>query len=133
MARGGLDFLHPSYPYKNIDSIIMNPPFSKIIPFVQKSLKLAKKKVVLFAQLQFLESQSRYNQIFSRNKPNRIYIYVDRVACAKDGDFKNAHESSMTYAWFVWDKINTKNKFQWIRRWDKREKPNLFKQSIKEA
>ena len=129
--RGGLNFLSEEYPYtEGIDTIIMNPPFSLIDTFrqdydkgfVEKSLEIADKKVVLFAQLHFLESQTRYKEIFSQNKPNRIYIYVDRIACAKDGNFDNAHDSSMTYAWFVWDKVNTNKGFNWIRR---AEKANL--------
>ena len=126
--RGGLNFLSEEYPYtEGIDTIIMNPPFSLIDTFrqdydkgfVEKSLEIADKKVVLFAQLQFLESQTRYKEIFNKNKPDRIYIYVDRVACAKDGDWNNAGSSSMTYAWFVWDEVNTDKEFNWIRRAEK--------------
>jgi predicted RNA methylase len=74
---GGLDFLSNDYPYvNNIDTIIMNPPFKLITPFVTKSLEIANKKVILFARMQFLESQTRYNKIFKSNKPNRIYIYM---------------------------------------------------------
>ena len=119
-GEGGLNFLSPDYPYINdIDTIIMNPPYGLITEFVVKSLKIAKKKVVLFAQLQFLESQGRYKEIFSKNKPDRIYIYVDRIACAKDGNFDNAHSSSMTYSWIIWDKVNHEHGFNWIRRADK--------------
>lgn len=123
-GRGGLDFLSPKYPFKsNINTIIMNPPFKHIQEFTLKALEIAKKKVVLFARLQFMESQTRYENIFKDNKPTRIYIYADRVACAKGGDFKQSLDSSMAFGWFVWDKINPKEKsVNWIRRWDKQEK-----------
>lgn len=118
-GEGGYDFLSDSYPYDNVDTIIMNPPFSLITEFVLKSLEVAKKKIVLLAQLQFLESQKRYKKIFKEYKPNRIYIYVDRVACAINGNFDKAKSSSMTYSWIIWDKVNSKHKFDWIRRWNK--------------
>ena len=120
-GEGGLDFLTSDYPYtENIDTIIMNPPFKLIEGFVNKSLRIAKKKVILFARMQFLESQTRYKNIFKRNKPNRIYIYVDRVACAKNGDFEQKLSSNMAFAWFVWDDKNTDVSINWIRRADKK-------------
>ena len=126
-GEGRLNFLHPDYPYTDIDTIIMNPPFKFIREFVVKSLKIAKKKVILFSQLQFLESQNRYNKIFKNNKPERIYIYVDRIACAINGNFEKAHDSSMTYSWIVWDEIDTEHKFEWIRRVeDKIKQKKLF-------
>jgi hypothetical protein len=86
-----------------------------------------KKKVILFSQLQFLESQNRYNKIFKNNKPERIYIYVDRIACAINANFEKAHDSSMTYSWIVWDEIDTEHKFEWIRRAeDKIKQKKLF-------
>jgi hypothetical protein len=120
-GEGGLDFLSKDYPYKSVDTIIMNPPFKHIEDFVLKSLNRANKKVILFARMQFLESQTRYENIFKNHKPNRIYIYVDRVACAKNGNFEGALSSNMAFAWFVWDKIDTTTKIEWLRRWDKKD------------
>ena len=118
----GLDFLNEDYPYtENIGTVIINPPFKHIEQFVNKSLEIAKDKVILFARNQFTEGQSRYENIFKNNPPTRIYQYVDRVACAKDGDFNKTLSSNMAFGWFVWDK-NTSNKdtiFKWIRRVDK--------------
>ena len=120
-GEGGLDFLSEDYPYTDIDTIIMNPPFKLIEEFVNKSLKIADKKVVLFARMQFLESQARYENIFKNNKPNRIYIYVDRVSCGLNGDFKEG-KNSMSFAWFVWEKNNLGQPptMYWLRRADKR-------------
>lgn len=119
-----LDFLSNDYPYiKNIDCIIMNPPFKHIESFVTKSLDIANNKVLLFARIQFAETEGRYENIFNNTKPTKIYFYVDRVACAIDGDFSKAQSSSMAFAWFVWDKndlnYGKKTEFEWIRRWDK--------------
>ncbi len=120
----GLDFLSEDYPYiDNINCIVMNPPFKLIEEFVTKSLKIAQNKVLLFARMQFAETQGRYKNIFKDNPPNKIYMYIDRVACAIDGDFSKAQSSSMAFAWFVWDKNDVNygrnTEFKWIRRWDK--------------
>ena len=124
-GEGGLNFLSPDYPYTDVDTIIMNPPYGLITEFVTKSLKIADKKVLLFAQLQFLESQKRYKHIFSNNQPERIYIYVDRIACAKDGNWDNAGSSSMTYSWIVWDEVNKEHKFDWLRKYEKENQHKL--------
>jgi len=123
-GEGGLDFLSEDYPYTNVNTIIMNPPFKLITEFVEKSLKIANKKIIMFARMQFLESQKRYNKIFKNNKPDRIYLYVDRVACAKNGDFEQKLSSNMAFAWFVWDKkqiglTDEPSSLYWIRRYDK--------------
>lgn len=119
---GNMDYLDMNYPYtKNIGTIIINPPFKLIEEFVNKSLDIAQDKVILFARNQFVEGQSRYINIFKENPPSRIYQYVDRVACAKDGDFNKTLSSNMAFSWFVWDKKDTNKKtvFNWIRRIDK--------------
>ena len=122
-GEGELDFLDEAYPYKdNIGTIIMNPPFKLIEEFVNKSIEVAKHKVILFARNQFVESESRYKNIFSKTPPSRIYQYVDRVACAKGGDFSRKMSSNMAFSWFVWDKDSeiSKTEFKWIRRVDKK-------------
>jgi predicted RNA methylase len=114
----GLNFLSDEYPYKTADTIIMNPPFKLIGKFVKKSLKISD-KIILLARLQFLESKKRYNNIFKDYQPDRIYIYVDRITCAKNGNFeKNKSANSIAYAWFVFDKINQEKSINWIKSAD---------------
>jgi len=120
-----LDFLSDKYPYgDNIDTIITNPPFKLIEEFVNKAIKIARSKVIILARTQFLETISRYENIFINNPPNRIYQYVDRIACAKNADFENT-SNSMSYAWFVWDKECNDTRLYWIRRSDKVIKEEL--------
>lgn len=104
-GQGNIDFLNEEYPYtKDIGTIIINPPFKLIEEFVKKSLEIASDKVIVFARNQFAEGAKRYENIFKDNPPNRIYQYVDRVACAKDGNFNKTLSSNMAFGWFVWDK-----------------------------
>lgn len=105
----------------NIDYVIMNPPFSVIIPFVQHSLDIAKKGVLMFGRLQFLESVARYEKIFQDNPPTDVWVYVDRVACYKNGDFSTKPSSVQAYAWFYWDKekIGQGTNLKFIRAYEK--------------
>lgn len=102
---GGIDFL--TYDYrKPIDNIITNPPFKLINSFIEKSLAVARKKVVLFGRLQVLESVSRYKLLI--NSPLKyVYIHVKRVTPYKNGspvDEKGKPwNSTMAFAWFVWE------------------------------
>lgn len=74
----------------------------------------------MFNRLQFIESQKRYDMIFKENPPTAIYQYVDRVNCAKSGDFSKKQNSTLAYAWFYWDKSETnplkETKLYWIRK-----------------
>lgn len=114
------DFLADNYPVECVDYIIMNPPFSIIIPFVQRSLEIANKGVLMLGRLKFVESQKRYTEIFKDNPPTKIFGYIDRIACYKNGDFSEKPNSIEAYAWFYWDKNNASKttEFNWI--WSKK-------------
>ena len=114
------DFLSDDYPIEHADYVIMNPPFSVIIPFVQRSLEIADKGVLMLGRLKFVESQKRYTEIFKDNPPTKIWAYVDRIACYKNGNFSEKPNSIEAYAWFYWDKNDTskETKFDWI--WSKK-------------
>ena len=119
------DFLSDEYPYKdNIDYIIMNPPYSIIEPFVMRSLGIANKGILLLGRLQFLEGEKRFENILAEYPPTDIYVYVDRIACFRNGDISQKMSSAQAYAWFYWDieKVNTtiyNSKIHWLRRADK--------------
>lgn len=117
------DFLSDEYPYKdNIDYIIMNPPYSIIEPFVMRSLGIANKGVLMLGRLQFLEGEKRFENILAEYPPTDIYVYVDRIACFKNGDISQKMSSAQAYAWFYWDltKADKKSYVHWIRRMNKK-------------
>lgn len=116
-----LDFLSDDYPYDTADYIVMNPPFKLIEPFVIRSLEIAQKGVIMFGRLQFLEGKSRYENILKETPPTDVWVYVDRVACYKNGDFSLRPDSIQAYAWYYWDKEimdegNYNTNLHWIRR-----------------
>lgn len=116
------DFLSDEYISDlpvDIDYVIMNPPYSLIEPFVIRSLEIASKGVIMLARLQFLEGESRYNNILKNTPPTDVYIYVDRISCLKNGINKTGN--AQAYAWFYWnkEKDNKQTLLHWIRRNDK--------------
>lgn len=118
------DFLSDDYPHtEGVDYIIMNPPYSVIEPFTMRSLGIAKKGILMLARLQFLEGEKRFENILENYPPTNIYVYVDRIACFKNGDTSQKMSSAQAYAWFYWDidkmSVPYHSKIHWIRRVDK--------------
>ena len=95
-GRKGVDFLLSS---KKVDYIVTNPPFKLLLPFMEKSMDVAKSKVALFARLQALEGKKRY-EFFQKYPPIRVYIFSNRVSCSTLlGDSANI----LCFAWYVWE------------------------------
>ena len=68
----------------------------------------------MFLKLTFLEGKSR-RKFFKKYPPKKIYVCSGRIACAKNGDFKNQMSSAVAYAWFVWEKgYQGKPTIEWI-------------------
>jgi hypothetical protein len=112
-----LDFLSEEYPCKKSGIVIMNPPFSIAIPFILHGLEIATDMLIVFGRTKLVETKKRYEEIFSKYPPTDIYQYIDRVACAKNGDFENLNGIE-AHAWFIWDKHKMKEnydtKFHWL-------------------
>lgn len=116
-----LDFLDDNYPYSNVDTIVMNPPYSTIEPFLIRALEIYDKNLIVLCRTQVLEGEGRFNNIFSTNPPDYIFQYVDRIKCYKNGDFSDKESSAQAYCWLIWSK-NVKQetpKLYWLRRFDK--------------
>ena len=106
------DFLSPIFnpitSAKDTD-IITNPPYSNAKEFVLKALDLVDegRNVCMFLKLTFLEGKSRYKELFSKYPPRNIYVFSERIMCAKNGNFKAMKDgggSAVAFAWFVWTK-----------------------------
>lgn len=105
----------------NLDrDIVTNPPYKFAKEFVLKSLETVAdgRKVYMFLKLTFLEGKSRFNELFSKYPPKNIYVFSERVMCAKNGDFetmKAGGGSAVAYAWYVWEKgYQGKTTIEWI-------------------
>lgn len=98
--------------------IITNPPYSLAQEFVEHALKITKPwaKVAMFLKIQFLEGKRR-KELFKKNPPKVVYVFSERIMCAKNWDFewfKRLGGSAVAYAWYVWE-----NGWQWepVIRW----------------
>ena len=114
------DYLSDDYPFFTADYVIMNPPFKLIEPFIIRSLEIAQKGILMFGRLQFLEGQNRYKNILKDNPPSDVWVYIDRVACFKNGDTSIKPDSVQAYAWYYWDKTTStkETKLHWL--WSKK-------------
>ena len=87
-------------------SILMNPPFSLAVNFVNRALELGARKIVCFQRLSWWESQARRNFWRSR-PPARVYVCGDRATCWR-GDIPEAERAGRSvptaHAWFVWER-----------------------------
>lgn len=103
----GVDFLAQTEMFDG--DILTNPPYKYAKEFVLKALELIPDghKVFMFLKLTFLEGKTRYNELFRKFPPKSIYVFSERVLCAKNARFdemKAGGGSAVAYAWFVWQK-----------------------------
>ena len=99
--------------------IITNPPYKFAQEFVVRALELVNtnSKVAMFLKTTFLEGGKRYRELFSKYPPKEVYVFSQRIPCAKNGDFnKNEGKGkAVSYSWFVWKKGYTgKPNINWI-------------------
>jgi len=114
----GIDFLKFDFPEK-FNTVITNPPFNLFQEFVQKSLEVAEKKVIMFGKLQALEGIKRAS--FLQTTPLKtVYVFKKRQQLLPRGkDFKEItgrkSANTMAFAWYVWEKGYTgKPQIEWI-------------------
>ncbi len=115
-----VDFLQVDNKYSCDFDILTNPPYKFAKEFVLKALSLLKKgqKIFMFLKLTFLEGKSRLKDLFSKYPPKKVYVFSERVLCAKNGDFEKVKDgggSAVAYAWYVWEKgWNGETKVDWL-------------------
>lgn len=115
------DFLKAgSAPFWQSFDIVTNPPYKYAKEFVLKALELLPDEgcCYMFLKLTFLEGKARFADLYSKFPPKTIYVFSERVNCAKNGDFeklKGSGGSAVAYAWFVWEKgYEGKTLIRWI-------------------
>jgi len=103
----GIDFLTNEF-VGEYNTVITNPPFNLFQEFVEKSLKIANKKVIMFGKLQVLEGQKRAT--FLQKTPLKyVYVFKKRQQPMRNGKENDEvtgkkMSSTMAFAWFVWEK-----------------------------
>lgn len=106
-GEGSVDFLTCDLPDREIKTIITNPPFNLFQEFVDKALKIATNKVIMFGKLQALEGQKRAT--FLQSTPLKtVYVFKKRQQPLRNGKPNDEvtgkkMSSTMAFAWFVWE------------------------------
>lgn len=98
-GEAGHDFI--TSPYR-ADNVVMNPPFSMAQQFVELSLARTTSKVAMLGKIQFLEGQKR-KPFFANTPLARVYVFSKRVQFYRDGIKGNYSNSTMCFAWYVWE------------------------------
>lgn len=88
--------------------MITNPPYKYALEVVLHSLELVREGdlVCMFVKTTFLEGKKRYKELFSKQPPMMMLQFVERILCAKNGDFEEARKqgSAVSYCWMIWKK-----------------------------
>ena len=104
IAQG--DFLTDTIEDK-YDLVITNPPFKIAKEFINKSLSVSNRYVMMYLKLQFLEGKTR-KEWFSNVPLKYVYVYSYRSNPMKNGKDRDENgkkwASTMAFAWFVFDK-----------------------------
>ena len=100
-------------------AIVTNPPYNVALPFILHALELCREGdlVCMFVKTTFLEGKKRYKELFSQQPPFIVLQFVERILCAKNGDFEEARRlgSAVSYMWAVWEKgFKGKTIVDWI-------------------
>jgi hypothetical protein len=83
------------------DAILTNPPFWLAQDFIEKSLTMKARFVIMLLRLNYVGSEKR-SKFFRENMAHRIYVLPNRPPFTKNKHGKWATDS-IEYAWFVWD------------------------------
>ena len=95
----GIDFLSST---KQVDNIVTNPPFNLATEFTLKAFELSKHKVVMLSKVSYLEGLKRHQQIFSKNKLEKVLVFIRRVPFKKKSTNGKA-AGLMAFGWFIYD------------------------------
>lgn len=99
-----MDFLQTDMKFSG--DIITNPPFKYATEFVLKSLDLIPygNKVAMFLKINYLSGKKRYQEIYSKYPPYRVYVFTGRVTCSKNNKPEGFKGGAMDYVWMIWEK-----------------------------
>lgn len=92
-----IDYLDPEFD-TDADLIITNPPFSKALEFLEKSLSCDWATVIYLMRLNFLGSQKR-KEFWNLHRPSHLYVLSKRPSFTDNGN-----TDSTEYAWFCFQK-----------------------------
>lgn len=128
------DFFQVDFAEGEYD-IISNPPYDEsLIRIIKRCLAICNDKVAMLLPLIYLSGKARYEEVFKKNPPVRVYIYSERINIAKNGDFEQYSDSGANktiYAWFVWKKgYKGTTELRWLHNDKASMRLNTIKQDL---
>src|SRR5262245_54381327 len=75
-GKTGVDFLQA---VDKVDNVVTNPPYNCAEEFVQTALRIAKWKCAFLLRAAFLEGANRYQTLFSKTPPSRVWVFSERI------------------------------------------------------
>ena len=109
----GIDFLKeerlPEYLQGENCCILTNPPYKYATEFVEHALDLLPEgqPAIFLLKTTALEGKGRFERLYIHGYLEAVYQFVERLLCAKNGDFGSVRAgggSAVAYAWFVFNK-----------------------------
>ena len=101
------DFLADDFPFNAVlgKTVLMNPPFSLAVEFVERCFEGGARKIVCFQRFAWWESATR-KEFWEKHPPNRVYICGNRASCWRFDIPEDQRKSGTTtaHAWFVWER-----------------------------
>lgn len=94
------DFLFPGAESEPVNWVITNPPFRLAQQFAARAAEIAP-NYALLVRSAFLEGQARYEQLFSRHRPDLILQFTERLPMNR-GVCHAGMTTATAYCWLVW-------------------------------
>lgn len=120
------DYLFP-VPLVTVHWTFMNPPFRLAEQFIARALESSSEGVVVIVRTAFLEGETRYRELFAKNRPSVILQFAERVVMLKgrlvragdpDPSDENPDKKASTataYCALIWFKARSgPTAFDWI-------------------
>jgi len=99
---GVADYCDLDLVFKPYDVMFTNPPFKKSNQFVLRGLSEARLGVAVLLRTIWMESVTRYTQIFYPTPPTVIAVFSRRMQAAH-GKLVRKGGAMMSHSWFWWD------------------------------
>lgn len=128
------EFFGTDYP-KDYYDIITNPPYDSHLTnrIILRCIDLCVGKVAMLLPIDYLSGNTRHEEVFKNYPPKTVYVYVNRIQIAKDGDFTQNVGNKVVYAWYVWQKgYKGKTELKWIVNKSKTVSPGEYAPTIKD-
>lgn len=128
------EFFSTDYPKEYYD-IISNPPYDSNLTnrIILRCIDLCVGKVAMLLPIDYLSGNARHEEVFKNHPPKTVYVYVNRIQIAKDGDFTQNVGNKVVYAWYVWQKgYKGKTELKWIVNKSKTVSPGKYAPTIQD-